>query len=267
MASPTQITVSQLAKLIGTPDCPVLVDICIDEDFAEDPCLIPGAFRHSHKDVDALCEKLNGRKVIIVCQKGLKLSQGLAAVLRCHGINAESLEGGVYGWREANLPMIPAAVIPSGFGSGKSRWVTRARPKIDRVACPWLIRRFVDPSAEFLFVAPSQVDLVAEKFGATAFDMEGGDWSHEGDECTFDTMLNRFELEVPALRHMARIIRGADTGDLKLEPEAVGLTALSLGLSRMFKNDLEQLENGMLIYDALYRWARDATKETHGWPS
>ena len=267
MASPTQITVSQLARLIGMPDCPVLIDVCIDEDFAEDPRLIPGTFRQAHTDVDELCEKLEQRKAIVICQKGLKLSQGLAALLRCRGIDAESLEGGVHGWRDAGLPMIPVAAFPNGDGRSPTRWVTRARPKIDRIACPWLIRRFVDPYAEFLFVAPSQVNLVAEKFEATAFDMEGGDWSHKGDECTFDTMLNRFELEIPALRHMASIIRGADTGKPDLEPEVAGLTALSLGLSRMFKDDLEQLDKGMLIYDALYRWARDATNETHGWPS
>jgi len=146
-------------------------------------------------------------------------------------------------------------------------WVTRLRPKIDRIACPWLIRRFVDPSAQFLFVGASEVLAVAEKFNATPFDIEDVFWSHRDDQCSFDTMLKEFGLGSEALQRLATIVRGADTNRLELAPECAGLLAASLGLSRMFSNDLEQLDAGLLFYDAWYRWARDATRERHDWPS
>jgi hypothetical protein len=145
--------------------------------------------------------------------------------------------------------------------------VTRARPKIDRIACPWLIRRFVDPEAVFLFVAASEVMAVAERFSATPFDVDGVFWSHRGDTCTFDTMLDAFGLGLEPLLHLARIVRGADTARLDLAPEAAGLLAVSLGFSRMHRDDLVQLDAAMIVYDALYRWARDATGETHNWPA
>ena len=147
------------------------------------------------------------------------------------------------------------------------KWITRERPKIDRVACPWLIRRFIDPAAVFLFVAPSEVVLVGERFGATPFDIENTFWSHRGDKCTFDTMIEEFGLTTEPLQRLALIVRGADTANLDLAPEAPGLLAASLGLSRMYADDLQQLEAGMLLYDAFYRWCRDATEETHNWPS
>ena len=145
--------------------------------------------------------------------------------------------------------------------------MTRARPKIDRIACPWLIRRFVDPRAVFLFVAPAEVDGVAERFDATPFDIEDVFWSHRGELCTFDVMVEEFGLATEPLLRLATIVRGADTARLDLAPEAPGLLAASLGLSRMYADDLEQLEAGMLLYDAFYRWCRDATDETHNWPA
>jgi hypothetical protein len=147
-------------------------------------------------------------------------------------------------------------------------WVTRERPKVDRIACPWLIRRFVDPSAVFLFVAPSQVEAVAERFNAAAFDIEGPEvfWTHRGEQCTFDVMMEEFGLGTEPLRRLATIVRGADTARPDLAPEAPGLLAVSLGFSRMYSDDLAQLEAGMAVYDAFYRWCRDATDETHNWP-
>lgn len=267
MASPTQITVSQLSRLIGRPDAPVLVDICIDEDFEADPRFIPGAFRHPFGDIEALVPAFAGRRIIVVCQKGLKLSQGAAALLRSHGIEAESLEGGNFAWRDAGLPLVPAKSIPPRREDGSTLWVTRLRPKIDRIACPWLIRRFVDPGARFLFVEAAQVTEIAEKFGATPFDIEGVFWSHRGENCTFDTMLAEFKLETEPLLVLAEIIRGADTNRHDLAPQCAGLMAASLGLSRMYKDDLEQLQVGMGLYDAFYRWALDARDEEHDWPA
>ena len=149
------------------------------------------------------------------------------------------------------------------------KWVTRERPKTDRIACPWLIRRFVDPWAVFLFVTPSEVPAVAQRFGAAPFDIEGEGvfWSHRGERCTFDIMVQEFGLATEPLLRLAAIVRGADTARPDLVPEASGLLAASLGLSRMYDDDLEQLEAGIVLYDAFYRWCRDASGETHNWPT
>ncbi|MGI9450863.1 MAG: chromate resistance protein ChrB domain-containing protein [Geminicoccaceae bacterium] len=267
MSSPTQITVPQLSRLIGMPNAPILIDVCIDEDFRDDPRLIPTAIRHPFQDIASLAPKLEGERVVVICQKGKKLSQGAVAILRTYGIAAENLEGGNVAWRDAGLPLVPAEKLPPRNAEGQTVWVTRHRPKIDRIACPWLIRRFVDRHAQFLFVAPAEVMDVAEKFNATPFDVEDVFWSHRGDRCSFDTMIEEFELETQPLSRLATIVRGADTNRHDLAPEAAGLLAASLGLSRMYRDDLAQLEAGMLLYDAFYRWARDATDEGHDWPS
>jgi hypothetical protein len=164
--------------------------------------------------------------------------------------------------------MVPEAKLPRRDGRGRTVWVTRARPKVDRIACPWLIRRFVDPNALFLFVPPTDVAGVAERFAATPFDVEGAFWSHQGERCTFDRMVEEFGFGgFPPLLRLAAIVRGADTGRPEIAPQSAGLLAASLGLSRMYADDLEQLEAGMLLYDAFYRWCRDATEETHDWVS
>lgn len=267
MSSYTSITSEKLSRLIGTAKAPTLVDVRLDEDFAADPRLIPGAIRHSHRDVQDWASGLAGQSVVVVCQKGQKLAEGTAAWLRCNNIAAEVLEGGHLGWRQAELPTVPADKIPKRDGRGRTVWVTRSRPKIDRIACPWLIRRFVDPAAVFLFVTSAEVEGVAERFGATPFDIENVFWSHRGELCTFDVMVREFGLSTPALERLATMVRAADTARLELSPEAPGLLAASLGLSRMFDDDLEQLNAGLPLYDAFYRWCRDATKETHNWPS
>lgn len=265
MTSPTEITVKRLERLIGTPNAPVLIDICIDDDFAEDPRLIPGAFRWSHRGILALAPRLANRKAVVICQKGKKLSQGAAAALRAAGCAAETLEGGVHAWRDAGAPLVPVAAWRQRDGAGPTLWVTRHRPKVERIACSWLIRRFIDPGARFLFVAPSEVMDVAEKFDATPFDALGAPWTHHGDRCTFDAMLAGFALRTPALETMADIVRGADADDLSRTPQSAGLLAISLGLSRQYRDDLAQLQAGLAIYDALYYWARDARDETHDW--
>lgn len=267
MSSYTSISSEKLSRLVGTANAPTLIDVRIDEDFAADPRFIPGAVRRSHVDVQDWASRVTGQSVVVVCQKGLKLSEGTAAWLRCCNVAAESLEGGHLAWKEAQLPTVPADKIPRRDGRGRTVWVTRSRPKIDRIACPWLIRRFVDPTAQFLFVTASEVEVVAERFSATPFDIENVFWSHRGELCTFDVMVKEFGLSTPALERLATMVRAADTGRLDLSPEAPGLLAASLGLSRMFDDDLEQLNAGLLVYDAFYRWCRDATKETHNWPT
>lgn len=145
------------------------------------------------------------------------------------------------------------------------QWITRERPKIDRIACPWLVTRFIDPSAEFRFVPPTEVVPLARATGAIPFDVEGVELSHDGPECSFDAFLARYRLDDPALARVARIVRGADTARLDLAPEAPGLLAISLGLSHNITDDQELLRYGLVLYDALYRWARDLQGETHTW--
>lgn len=146
------------------------------------------------------------------------------------------------------------------------KWVTRERPKIDRIACPWLIARFIDKSPEFLYVPADEVINVARETGAIPYDIPGVELSHDGELCSFDTFLKKYKLTDPALHQLAVIVRGADTARLDLAPQAPGLMALSLGLSRVFPDDHEMLRHGMVMYDALYAWCRDCQKETHGWP-
>jgi rhodanese-related sulfurtransferase len=267
MSSYNSISPDKLSRLIGTANAPTLIDVRIDEHFAADPRLIPGAIRRSHRDVQDWAGALAGQSVVVICQKGEKLAEGTTAWLRHGNIAAEILEGGHVAWKEAELPMIPADKIPKRDGRGRTVWVTRERPKIDRIACPWLIRRFVDPAAVFLYVASAEVVAVAERFDATPFDIENVFWSHRGELCTFDVMVKEFGLATPPMERLATMVRGADTARLNLSPEAPGLLAASLGLSRMFDDDLEQLSAGLLLYDAFYRWCRDATKETHNWPT
>ena len=199
MAAPNEITPQQLLRLIGTPNCPQIVDISIDPDFDDDPHLIPGAFCHPHTDLQGLITRLSGQPSIIICQKGIKLSQGMAAQFRSAGLQSEYLSGGNYGWRDlSQAPRIPSANLPP-MDQGHSLWVTRHRPKINRIACLWLIRRFVDKDARFLFVSPAEVIGVSERYNAIPFDIEDTFWSHRGDTCTFDTMLDEFKLRTPAL--------------------------------------------------------------------
>jgi rhodanese-related sulfurtransferase len=267
MATPNSIKADKLARLVGTPNAPIIIDVRNDEDFAADPQLIPASLKYSHKTVSEWGENFAGKSVVVACHHGAKLSEGAAAWLRQLGCDAVNLEGGFVAWQEARLPLVPAPSIPPRDAAGRTHWVTRSRPKIDRIACPWLIRRFIDPSAVFLFVAPQEVLGVADRFNATPFDIENTHWSHRGDLCTFDVMIEEFGLSSPALLQLATIVRAADTARLDLAPEAPGLLAASLGLSRMYSNDLEQLDAGMLLYDAFYRWCRDATDETHNWPT
>jgi rhodanese-related sulfurtransferase len=267
MSSYTSISVDKLSRLIGTATIPALIDVRTDEDFAADPRLIPGALRRPHETAADWAKSFAGRSAIVICRKGQKLSEGVAAWLRIEGVAAETLDGGFEAWKAAKLPLAPVAKLPPRDALGRTIWVTRSRPKIDRIACPWLIRRFVDPNAVFLFVAPSEVEAVGERFGAVPFDIENVLWSHRGDLCTFDVMIEEFGLSTPALDRLATMVRAADTGRPELSPEAPGLMAASLGLSRMFDDDLMQLDAGMLVYDAFYRWCRDATGETHNWPT
>jgi len=263
MPSTTEITVSQLSRLIGLPQTPIIIDVRAQDEFAADPRLIPGAKRYDPEGVMRSATRPECHSVIVVCQQGLQLSQGVSAWLRHQGVAAQTLEGGFAAWRADGHLLVPADKVPARDVDGRTVWVTRARPKIVRIACPWLIRRFIDREAVFLFVAPSEVAGVAKQFQATPFDVRGAFWDDRGDRCTFDVMIEEFALGSDALARLAVIVRGADTGQLELTPQSPGLLAASLGYSRMYRDDLTQLEAAMPLYDAFYRWCRDAVNETH----
>lgn len=270
MSAINSISTDKLLRLIGTPKCPAVIDVRTAEEFAAGERLVPVSVKRNALDVAAWAVEFSGRNAIVVCQRGGDLSPGVAAWLRHAGIAADILEGGIEAWKAAGLALVPQAVLPARDKLGRTVWVTRARPKVDRIACPWLIRRFVDPHAVFLYAAPSEVQTVAAQFGGAAFDIEGEGvlWSHRGEHCTFDVMVEAFGLaQFEGLQRLSVIVRGADTARPELVPEAAGLLAASLGLSRMYADDLEQLEAGMALYDAFYRWCRDATDETHNWTS
>ncbi len=252
------IAPKQLMRLIGTPDVPVIVDVRIADDVALHPHVIPTALKLDHDAFDAILAATQGHPSVIICHEGHKLSHGVAARLRSRGQKAEVLEGGAVAWAGADYPAIPLAKSQTS-----ARWVTRARPKIDRIACGWLIRRFINQGAEILYVPRAEVIGVAQRFDAIPFDVADVALTHRGDLCTFDAMIADFGLSHPALERLASVVRAADTNTHDQSPEAAGLLALSVGLSRMCRDDVTQLETALPVYDALYRWARDGFTETH----
>lgn len=146
------------------------------------------------------------------------------------------------------------------------QWITRERPKIDRIACPWLIQKFIDPGAEFLYVPAIDVLRLAAEKNAIPYDIPGVEFSHVGELCSFDAFLKKYTLDDPALQQLAAIVRGADTSRLELTPQSAGLYALSLGLSKIYEDDHAMLKQGMIMYDALYAWCQHCQAETHQWP-
>lgn len=159
--------------MIGTPRAPAILDVRTGDDFAGNQALIPGAVRRAWADVAQWARQYRGQQVIVTCRAGHGVSQGAAAWLRQSGAEAEALDGGLEAWTDAGLPLVPQSALPALDAEGRTVWVTRARPKVDRIACPWLIRRFVDRSAVFLFVPSSEVASVAKRYSATPFDVEG----------------------------------------------------------------------------------------------
>jgi hypothetical protein len=223
-----------------------------------------GALRRDPEKVDTWAKTLPAASsVVVYCVHGHEVSQTAAAALHDAGISVLYLKDGLEGWMAAQGKLDHK---PRG---GATRWVTRERPKIDRVACPWLIRRLIDPQARILYVDPDQVLEAAKESGAIPFDIEGVELSHEGERCSFDTMLKLFGLEgEPTLARLALIVRGADTARPDLAPEAAGLHAISLGLSALAGDD----DHGMIrkafeIYDGLFAYLRFAAAERHNWPA
>jgi rhodanese-related sulfurtransferase len=273
------ISIETLQGTIGRADAAWIIDVRKPAAFGAAERMIAAAIRRPPDAVDSWAGHLPAdADIVVYCAHGQEVSQGVAAALRQRGLAAHYLEGGFAAWTAADgLTMRkPAAVLaeagaglpdtrPSDIG-GPSRWITRARPKIDRIACPWLLRRFIDRQAEIRFVAPARVVAEAASGDAVPFDIPDVAFSHVGPECSFDAFLKHFGLAAPALDRLAVIVRGADTGRLDLAPEAAGLLAVSLGLSALCPDDDEMLARGFPVYDALYAWARDAAGESHGWP-
>ena len=230
--------------------------------FEESGEAIPGAPWRDPEQVEAWARHLApGRAVVVTCIHGHEVSQNAAAALAARGLAARYLEGGFEGWRKAGNAIARQAPPAKG-----AIWITRARPKIDRIACPWLALRFYDKTARFAYVPPESVLPEAETSGAIPYDVPGVEFSHDGELCSFDVMVRRLGLKEPALKDLALIVRAADTGRPELSPEAPGLLAVSLGLSAMFADDHEMLRHGLVVYDALYAWLLKARGETHGWP-
>jgi rhodanese-related sulfurtransferase len=264
---PFFLSVAALAALIGSADAPQILDVRVPEDRSADPWLLPAARPVDAQAIDGWVASLDpAREVCVVCHRGLKLSQGVAAFLRERGLPARALAGGSEGWRAAGQPRISIEGLAAAGFDGRPL-VTRRRPKIDRAACPWLVRRFIDSTALILFVEPDQVIATAARFNGVPFDVPDVALTHEGEGCTFDTILARSGLGDHApLQRLATIIRGADTARPDLAPEAAGLLAISLGLSELAAdNDQAMLRHAFVVYDALYAWAARAAHETHTW--
>ncbi len=262
-------SVEALSKLLGGPHWPQVVDVRLADDFAADPRDLPGAV---HREEGGFAQWVNdldrARSVVVSCQRGLKVSQALVARMRAGGWRASSLGAGFAGWRDAGLPLVSRDALQKIGWTEGAFWVTRRRPKIDRAACPWLIRRFIDPSARFLYVEPDQVEAVAARTGGIAYDIPGVTVTHAGKDCSFDTLLKITGLAGFApVDRVATIVRGADNARLDLAPEAAGLLAASLGLSHLAGDDDHGMIAGaFVIYDGLFAWAANAAGETHNWP-
>lgn len=261
---PTPCSPTDLYRTLGSSDHPLVIDVRKAAAFDADPQMLPGAVRVA-PDRLAQWDPTHARPLVAYCVHGHEVSQNAAAALRARGYHATHLEGGIALWRELGLPLLRKVARFGIPGDAPSRWVTRERPKIDRIACPWLVRRFIDPVARFDYVPASAVFASAQRNGSVAYDIPGAPLEHDGDRCSFDAFVAAFDLQDPPLLDLAAIVRGADTGKPQLTPQSAGLLAISLGLSHNFADDHRMLEQGMTIYDALYAWCRHARDERHNW--
>ncbi|MFZ5557288.1 MAG: chromate resistance protein ChrB domain-containing protein [Pseudomonadota bacterium] len=239
---------------------PLVIDVRRAPTFRAAADMLAGALRRDPETVGRWGAELpEAADVVVYCVHGHEVSQGVARALAGSGRRTRYLEGGLEAWKAAG------GALQDKPAGASTRWVTRERPKIDRIACPWLIARFVDPDAEFLYVPADRVLAAAQERDAVPYDIPDVHFSHRGERCSFDAFIEHYRLADPALNRLAVIVRGADTGCLDLAPQAAGLAAVSLGLSRLFADDHEMLRRGMVVYDALYRWCKDGQDETHTW--
>ena len=254
------ISPGELRTALSGTEPPLVIDVRRPPAFLDSTRLIAGALRRDPLQAAEWARRLPAvSRVVVYCVHGHEVSQNARKVLVDAGIEARYLAGGIEHWHEGGGEL---ATKPKG---GSTRWVTRERPKIDRIACPWLIRRFIDPDAEFLYVPSADVRSVATERDAVPYDVPDVAFTHDGPNCSFDAFIKAYHLRDPALDTLATIVRGADTGKLGLAPQSAGLAAVSLGLSRLFRDDHEMLEYGVTLYDALYAWCREGRDEKHTW--
>jgi rhodanese-related sulfurtransferase len=233
---------------------PLIIDVRRETAFAASDRMMVGSIRRDPAQVEDWAGNLEiGRPIVVYCAHGHEVSQAVAATLAPRGFVARFLEGGLDEWIAQGFRTRPKPPAPT-------IWVTRERPKVDRIACPWLIRRFIDPDARFLYVPAGKVLAVAAETGAVPYDIPDVELGHHGDQCSFDAIIQHYRLDDPGLARLAGIVRGADTGRPDLVPEAAGLVALSLGLSAVFDDDQRQLRHGLVFYDALFAWCRERTR-------
>ena len=258
----TSITAAELKSALAGNQPPIVIDVRRAPAFLAATHMAAGALRRDPGLVAVWGTALpRAATVVTYCVHGHEVSQDAAKALQGMGISARYLEGGLEeGWKSIG------GEVASKPKDAATRWVTRERPKIDRIACPWLVARFVDPDAEFLYVPPRTVLQTAREKGAIPYDVPDVHFTHDGELCSFDTFLKSYHLTGdPALAQLAVIVRGADTARLDLAPQSAGLLAVSLGLSRNYGDDHEMLKHGMVVYDALYAWCKDGQDETHTW--
>ncbi|MDX6752642.1 chromate resistance protein [Geminicoccaceae bacterium 1502E] len=256
---PRSIVATTLHADLAGASPPLVLDVRRPFTYRAADSALPGALRRPPDTAEAWQRDLPpGRSAVVYCVHGHEVSQTVASVLDRLGTEAAFLEGGIEGWREAGLELAAKPAF-------STLWVTRERPKIDRVACPWLIRRFVDAEARFLYVPPAEVLSVADRTGAVPYDVPGVAMSHEGERCSFDALVRHYGLEGTAMDRLAAIVRGADTDRFDLAPAAAGLFAISLGLSANIPEDPVMMEQGMMVYDALHTWCARLQGETHNW--
>ena len=255
-----------LYAALGSSGAPRILDTRRDKAYDADDRLLPGAVRTGPDPLPFAGTHPRERPIVVYCVYGHEVGQDAAAALRAQGFDARYLEGGIDGWGKSGLPTIrrrPDWRVPGG-----SRWITRERPKIDRIACPWLIRRFIDPLAAFDYVPAKQVLDEAKSRAAVPYDIPGAVVTHRGERCSFDALIEDFDLHDAALDRLATIVRGADTDRLDLSAQSAGLLATSLGLSQRYPDDHEMLEQAMPVYDGLYAWCRkeiEGGNERHAW--
>jgi rhodanese-related sulfurtransferase len=262
---PSSMSPADIFARLGLPESPVIFDVREEADFEARPRLIPGALRGTPGRVDDWARTLpRTRAVVSYCKHGGKTSCGVAEALNAMGYPAFILEGGIEAWIQAGNPTVKARADLNAPGG--SRWVTRERPKIDRLACPWLVRRFIDPRASFFYTPAHRVRAESQALHAEPYDIADVTFSHRGARCSFDAFLDEFDLHDPVIDQVATIVRAADTGELGQAREAPGLLAISLGLSANVRDDIVLLEQAMSVYDALYAWCKTARNETHSWP-
>jgi rhodanese-related sulfurtransferase len=254
---PLPIPVTDLYRRLGTAQAPLLIDVRRAPAFDADDRRIIGATRRLPDDVVRWGTDLpKGRAVVAYCVHGHEVSQGVAEALRKAGFQAAYLEGGIAAWKDRKLPTRRKRDVT------ENKWVTREHPKIDRIACPWLVSRFINPEAEFIYVPGNDVAKVAAEVDGTPYDIDDVEFGHVGDRCSFDAIINAYGIEDAALDRLATIVRGADTSRPDLTPQGGGLLAISYGLSANFPDDHEMLKHGVVMYDALYTWCRMQVKNS-----